>query len=68
MLFTFKVFEQLALALKNKVAWNLSLHWICIFYNSGFFSNLRLHWKPELPWNFSLHWICICYHSGFLSN
>jgi len=51
-LFTFRIFEQLALALKNRVALN-SLYWICIFYRSGFLSNLRLAWKHSLPCNIS---------------
>jgi len=45
-LFTFRILEQLALALKTELPWNFSLYWN-IFYHSGFFSNLRL------PWNFS---------------
>jgi len=46
MLFTFRIFEQLALALKNSVTWNFSLYWN-ISYHSGFLSNLRLPWKTE---------------------
>jgi len=30
-LFTFKIFEQLALALKNSVPWNFSLYWISFY-------------------------------------
>jgi len=45
-LFTFRIFEQLALALKTELPWNFSLYWN-IFYHSGFLSNLRL------PRNFS---------------
>jgi len=44
-LFTFRIFEQLALALKNSVTLKFFtvLH---IFLHSGFLSNMRL------PWNF----------------
>ena len=66
-LLTFRSFEQLSLALKNRGCLN-SQYWIYIFYHSGFLNNLRLPWKTELPWNFSLYWRCIFYHSGFLSN
>jgi len=38
---SFRIFEQLALALKAGLALN-SLYWIYIFYNSGFLSRLRL--------------------------
>jgi len=51
-LFTFRIFEQLALALKTELPWNFSLY-STIFYHSRFLSNLRLPWKQSLPWNFS---------------
>ena len=44
-LFTFRIFEQLAFALKDRVALN-SLYGI-YFLHSGFLSNLRLPWKTE---------------------
>ena len=44
-LFTFRVFEQLALALKKqRVPWIHSNEYIFLYY-SGFLSNLRLPWK-----------------------
>ena len=52
MLFTFRIFEQLALALKTELPWNFSLYWN-IFYYSGLLRNLRFPWKESLPWNFS---------------
>ena len=51
---SFRIFEQLALALKAGFALS-SLYWIYIFYHSGFLSNLRLPWKQSFPWNFSRH-------------
>jgi len=47
-LFTFRSFEQLVVALENRVARNLSLHWN-IFYYSRVLSNLRLPWKTGCP-------------------
>ena len=44
----FRIFEQLALALKTELPWNFSLYSTCIFY-SGFLSKLRLPWKQSLP-------------------
>jgi len=62
----FRIFEQLALALKNRVALEFSLYWICIFYHSGYLSTCDCPEK-QLPWNISLY--CnIFYHPGFLSN
>ena len=49
---SFRIFEQLALTLNNRIALNFSLYWK-IFYHSRFLSNLRLRWKQNLPWNFS---------------
>jgi len=63
---SFKIFEQLALVLKNRVALEFSRYWN-IFNNSGLVSNSRLPSKTELPSKFSLYWICFL-HSGFLSN
>ena len=54
---SFRIFEQLALALN-------SLYWMYIFFHSGFLSNLRLPLKRELPWDFSLYWN-IFYPAGF---
>jgi len=45
---SFRIFEQLALALKNRVA--LKIFTVNIFYHSGFWSNLRLPWKQSLSW------------------
>jgi len=42
-LFTFRIFEQLALALKNRVAINSMYD--MYFLHSGFLSNLHLPWK-----------------------
>jgi len=64
---SFRIFEQLALALKNLVCPEFPVLNVC-FYHSGFLSILRLPWKTELLWNFSLYWIYIFYYSGFLSN
>ena len=68
----FRIFEQLALALKNYIQYSFELLNIVFieysFYHSGVLSNLRLDWKTELPSKFSLCWIYIFYHSRFLSN
>ena len=57
---SFRIFEQLALALKNR--FDLKFFTVLkYFYHSGFLSNLCL------PWKFSLYWIYFL-HSGFLSN
>ena len=64
---SFRIFEQLALVLKNRMC---PENFHCaeyIFYHSGFLSKKRLPWKIELPRNFSLHGIYFS-HSGFLSN
>jgi len=58
----FRIFDQIALALKKQ---NCPEMFRCIY--SGVLNNLRLPWKAEFPWNFSLYWT-IFYHSGFLSN
>jgi len=52
MLFTFRIFEQLALPWKTELPRKFSLFWN-IFYLSGILSNLRLSWKQNLPWKFS---------------
>ena len=45
-LLPFRIFEQLALALKNRVAQKYSLYWI-YFLQSGVLRNLRMPWKRE---------------------
>ena len=65
-LFTFRIFEQVALALKSRGCPEFTVLNVDFLY-SGFLSNLRLPWKTELPWNFSLSWN-IFHYSGFLSN
>ena len=53
-LFTFRTFEQLLLALENRVCW---IHCIeCIFYPSEFWTTCACSEKHSLPWKFSLHW------------
>jgi len=47
--FTFRIFEQLALALKYRVRPEFTLLKIH-FYLSGFLNNLHLPWKQSLPW------------------
>jgi len=65
-LFTFRIFEQLALALKHRVVLKIFtvLKYFLLFRN---FEQLALVLKTELPWNFSLYWN-IFYHSGIFSN
>ena len=46
---SFRIFEQLALAMKTELPWNFLLYWI-YFLHSGFLSNLRLPWKKSVPW------------------
>jgi len=51
-IFTFRIFEQLVLALKNRVCLE---RFPCIantFCHSGFLSNLHLPWKQNCPWIF----------------
>ena len=62
--FTFRMFEQLLLALKNSVPW---IHCIeCIFYPSEFWTTCACPEKQSLPWKCSLHWnkdfwvTCVC--------
>jgi len=66
--FTFRIFEQLVLALKNSVPW---IHCRPIeyifFYHSEFWTTCACPEKQYLPWNLSLYWN-IFYLSGFLSN
>ena len=64
--FTFRIFEQLALDLQNRVSFEFTVLNI-YFLSFGSFEKLALPWKQSLPWNFSLYWN-IFYHSGFLSN
>jgi len=53
-LFIIQDFEQLALALKNRVCFKFTVLNIgYVFYHSGFLNNLLLPWKQSLPWNFS---------------
>ena len=51
-LFTFRIFEQLALTLKNRVCPEFIVLNI-IFYHSGFLNNLHLPWKKEFALKFS---------------
>ena len=60
--FTFRSFEQLALALKKQ---SCPENFRCI--HSGVLSSLRLPWKTELLRNFSLYWIHFL-HTGILRN
>jgi len=53
---SFKMFEQLALTMKIRVALKIFTV-LNIFYHSGYLSNLHLPWKQSLPWNFPLYWI-----------
>ena len=61
----FRIFEQLALALKNNVSWIHSIEYIHLSFR--ILSNLHLSWKTELLWNLLLYWN-IFYYSGFFSN
>ena len=54
---SFKIFEQLALALKTELPWIFSLYWIYIFYDSGFLSNLHMPCKQSLPWIHCIEYI-----------
>ena len=54
-LLTFRIFEQLALALKTELPWKFSLYWL-YFLHSEFLSNLRLPWKTEVTLNL-LYWM-----------
>jgi len=63
---SFRVFEQPAFALKNRVA--LTFFTVLkYFFHSGFLSNLRLHWKTRVALKFFTV-LKYFYHSGFLSN
>jgi len=61
---SFRIFEQLALALKNSCPEN--------FHCTEYTFHIQDLWvtcacpEKQLPWNFSLYWN-IFYHSGFLS-
>ena len=63
---SFRIFEQLALALKNRVGLKFFTVWKCflLFRN---FEQLALVLKTDFPLNFLLDWN-IFYHSGILSN
>jgi len=63
---SFRIFEQLALALKNMRCPDI-FHCIEIFLSFRIFEQLALALKTEFALN-SLYWIYIFYHSGFLSN
>ena len=64
--FTFRIVEQLAPALKNRVCPELTE--LNIYFSPfRIFEQVVLALKTELPWNFSLYWN-IFYHLGFLSN
>ena len=65
--FTFTIFEQLALALKNRLCPELTVLNIPIFITQYFWASCACPEKHELPRNFSRYWN-IFYHSGFLSN
>jgi len=52
------IFEQLAIALKYRVALKFFTA-LNIHFTFRSFDKLRLPWKTESPWNFSLYWICI---------
>jgi len=53
-LFTFRIFEQLALALKNRRSPELTVLNV-YFLLFRMFEQLALALKTELPWNFSLY-------------
>jgi len=63
---SFRIFEQLALALKNTSCPDI-FHCIEIFSSFSIFEKLALALKAGLTLNL-LHWIYIFYHSVFLSN
>ena len=62
--FTFRMFEQLLFALKNRVCSEFTVLNM-YFLSFRILNNLCLPWKQSFPWNFSLYWICIFYHSEF---
>jgi len=55
-LFTFRMFEQLLLALKSRVCPEFTVLNV-YFLSLRILNNLRLPWKQSFPWNFSLYWI-----------
>ena len=63
---SFRIFEQLALALKNTSCPDI-FHCIEIFSSFSIFEQLALALKAGLTLNL-LHWLYIFYHSVFLSN
>jgi len=64
-LFTFRMFEQLLLDLRNRVCPEFTA--LNVLLSFRILNNLRLPWKQNLPWNFSLQWN-VFYLSGSLSN
>jgi len=66
MFLSFRIFEHLALALKNRV--DLKIFPVLKYFLSfRTFEQLALALKTEFALN-SLYWIYIFYHSGFLNN
>jgi len=66
MCFILRIFEQLALALKNSVCSEFTV--LNIYFSSfKILNNLRLPWNTEFSLNFLLQWN-IFYYSGLLSN
>ena len=63
---SFRIFEQLALALKQDLHWILCIEYI-VFYHSGFLRNLRLPWKTRVAL-ISCTVLNYFYHLVFLSN
>jgi len=63
---SFRIFEQLALALKTTSCPDI-FHCIEIFLSFRIFEQLALALKTEFALN-SLYWIYTFYHSGFLNN
>jgi len=52
--FRFRIFEQLALALKNRVALKFFTVWNILF-RFRIFEQIALALKNKLPWKFSLY-------------
>ena len=53
--FTFRMFQQLLFALKNRVCPEFTVLNM-YFLSFKILNNLRLPWKQSFPWNFSLRW------------
>jgi len=66
-LFTFRIFKQLALALKTEFPLKFFTVLNIFFTIQDLWATLCLPWKTELPWNLSLYWIYLL-HSGVLTN